>query len=250
MSNWQYKFGQYKFGQCKEMPLPFDWPEDSPSPRGLRRLDDWMTQETADFETLMFRPEYLGAGSYGTIIQLPDDVKAKHGYPDDAIGKYSRSGIELGFAERLMGTPIECFPRVYDTREVQKEVEDTYDTLPGQEDVSDMGIFMIIKEDIDILSKPEQSAFSNFDYHDYYWRFRSAAEVNDYSIKGWLRYLGRHSELLPKFGELAKGYYKLNLMLDAADYEVTDLVAGGNVGYRHGTNVLVVADFGEVKKIR
>lgn len=113
--NWLQKLCQ----RAKPMPLPFDVPEgitNELESRGMGspRIDERMSQETADMLQDQYGVNFLGAGNEGVA-----------GYYDregtDAVMKLTDSEREAKMCQYIQQIKPPCTPMIYDVQQVQYE---------------------------------------------------------------------------------------------------------------------------------
>ncbi len=202
-----------KISQGKPFPLPFDVPDrqDHAGPiifRGKTRIDDTMTQDTADEEQRRNEEmSYLGVGSYGIVADLGNGM----------VLKYIASPNEAETARRVMQTKPPCVVKIHEVRELQ-------DDLWG-----------IVMDKVRLLNSGE-----SYQASAYKWYWISITE--GMSLE---EFVDRSSYVPEKFThEFYDKYAKMLICLRENKIPLDD-VHGDNCGYDNEGN-LVVFDIGDV----
>ena len=111
----------------KSMALPFSLQR---ADEGAWVIDEDMREETAKQQKEKHNPSYLGAGTNGLAINIGTHA-----------GKYTRFKEEATIANYLKNNPSECFVKIFDVQEIQK----------------DPSIFLIEMEKCTLFSKKDES---------------------------------------------------------------------------------------------
>jgi len=101
-----------KISQSKPMALPFQHPSETGAnyDNGVSRIDEGMTEETAEKEKKRRNPSYLGSGYYGIATDIGNDF----------VCKYSDDLDEVEMAKYVKNNPIPCVVNIHDIVKIQE----------------------------------------------------------------------------------------------------------------------------------